>query len=140
MRVIAKKKKGIAWIYGFISAIGLVAFLISIGEENPIFTLFGIAMCILGLVIFVQNVRMPNDLISVNDETGQIYLHPDDVSVFAASVSDVSYRNGRLRYGLFKWGTVIIQTPNEEYAFHYVAECETVAKDLLRHVYKHKNK
>ncbi|MBQ9978459.1 MAG: hypothetical protein IJP20_01545 [Clostridia bacterium] len=140
MRVIAKKKKGVAWIYGILSALGLLAFLISLGEEEPLFTVFGILICTLGLVIFAQNVRMPDEIISVNEETGQIYLHPEDVSVFAASVSDISYRKGRLRSGSFKWGTIIIETPNESYSFNYVADCEVVAKELTRIMYLHKNK
>ena len=142
MKVIAKKKKSIAWLYGILSVLGALSFILSssINNDQVVFLgLFGVFLFAAGLVLFIQNVKIPNDIISVDESVGRIYLHPQDVSISALSISDVSYRESRLRYASFRWGTIIITTPNEVYEYHCVDNCEQVAKNLLRIIYSHKN-
>jgi predicted RND superfamily exporter protein len=140
MKVIAKKKMGPAWIFGTIGFLGFLAFISSFfhGDETIIMALIGIFLCVLNVVLFVQALTMPKDIISVDEESGRIYLHPDDVNISAASVCDVTFYRGRMRWSLFKWGTVIIETPNETYRYPFVADCEEVTKNLLRLVYMKK--
>ena len=142
MKVIAKKKKGLIWFYACSVIIGLMSFILALSTDNfdAIYVLIGLFLLVFGLVLSIQYFNLPRELISVDESTGQIYLHPEDVTVSPWSIVDISYRKGRLRYAYFRWGILVITTPNEVYEYHSVDHCEQVAKDLLKIVYSHRNK
>ncbi len=141
MKVIAKKKKGLEWIYGIIAGVCLVMLLLMLSTNSePLLAILFLVVGIFSVYIFITHVRTPNDLISVDEATGQIYLHPDNFTVFASNLVDVSYNRATARSIKYKWGTLIIETGIERFEFQYVADVENVAKELTRIMYLHKNK
>lgn len=141
MRVIAKRKKGLDWLYGiFMIMFAAMFFVCVFTSENSLPAIFMLVTSVILGIVFFNYIRTPKDIISADDGTGIIYLHSDNVTVNASSLIDISYKNARAKGIRYKWGTIIIETPNESYSFNYVADCEAVAKELTRIMYLHKNK
>ena len=141
MKVIAKKKKGLEWLYAIVAIVCFVMlFAMLATNSEPLLVILFLIVGIFSAYIFITHVRTPNDLISVDEATGQIYLHSDDFTVFASNLADISYSRATARSIKYKWGTLIIETGIEKFEIQYVADVENVAKELTRIMYLHKNK
>lgn len=141
MKVIAKRKEGLDWLYAILGLICAILFVLCLLETNePFPALLLLIVSVFGIYTFISHKNMPKDIVSVDEATGQIYLHPDDFTVFASNLVDVSYDKARSRSIQYKWGILIIETGIEKFEYQYVADVENVAKELTRIMYLHKNK
>ena len=141
MTVIAKRKEGLDWLYGIIGMICLFLFIIMlITDSEPILAIFLLIVGVASTYLFITHKKTPKDMISVDESTGEIYLHIDKLSISVTDVVDISYDKARARGIQYEWGTLIIETGIEKFEYQYVADVESVSKELTRIMYLHKNK
>ena len=141
MKVIAKRKEGLDWLYAIVGIICAILFVLCLKTTNePFPALLLLVVSIFSIYTFISYKNMPKDIISVDEMTGQIYLHPDDITVFASNLVDISYDKARSRSIQYRWGTLILETGIEKFEYKYVADVENVAKELTRIMYLHKNR
>lgn len=141
MKVIAKRKKGLGWLWGICSLVFALVFLIcAICDTNPVAAIFSLPMTIMFGILFFNYQKTTEDVISVDEATGVIFLHCEQVTINASSLVDVSYFQSRYRGISFAWGTIKLETKDQKYSCGYIADVEKVSKELTRIMYLHKNK
>ena len=141
MKVIAKRKKGLGWLWGICFLVFAILFIIcAIYDTNPIAVIFTLPMTIMFGILFFNYQKTTEDIISVDEVTGIIFLHREQITINASSLVDVSYFQSRYRGISFAWGTIKLETKDEKYSCGYIADVERVSKELTRIMYLHKNK
>lgn len=139
MTVIAKKEEGLLLGYVFSLFAGLMCVAIGFTRfkaVNIFVIIIGIFLGIISCISVVKYLRVPNEIISA-DNKGMLYF-PKEVTLNTKDIIDVSYRCARGKSVTYDWGEVIIITHIESFKFDYVADCESVSKELTRMMYESK--
>ncbi len=139
MRTIGFKKLGLSFTYLFILVAGAFFTYYGFNHENKIYILvgfIGIYLIIYSLIVLFRYIFTPYKLVTI-DENNHVVL-PKGVTISPKDVVDVSYNRAHARYGLYKYGEIVIKTTTQSYKVRYVAECEKVAKQLTQLMYTNK--
>ena len=84
----------------------------------------------------VVYLRLPG-IIIVHD--GDKLILPKNTLIALKDVLDVSYRRATGRGIQYSYGSLTITTHLETYKFHFVAQCESASKELIRLIYEAKS-
>ena len=105
-------------------------------DNNAVWVLI-VPVCIGSFFILVAAGRyssMPDVLVAYN-ENNELIL-PEREPLPMSEVKDISFRFNRGRYTTYSYGTLIIQTAEEDIKLYYVSDLERVVKELLELKYK----
>lgn len=130
MRVIARKKGGMGALYGFLAFIGLLLIPLGISQEETALVFVGIVLGVVSGIIFAISLTTPKNVISVTD-SGMLILHfKNNMELHVSKLTDVSYRRASARGIQYQWGKIKLSTLYETYSCDFVADVESVAKEL----------
>lgn len=138
MRIIAEKKGGIGFIYGFVAAVGIFMIGVSAKEEEPAIFIAGLIVTLLGAAILAGILMTPKRIISL-DDSGMLILHFCNKTISPSEITDVSYYRASSRGFQYEWGKITITTRTDKYKCNYVANVELVSKELTRLMYDQQN-
>lgn len=134
MRIIAEKKGGIGFLYGFVALVGIFMIIVSAKQEEPAIFVAGLIVALLGGAILAGILMTPQRIISL-DDNGMLVLHFCNETVSPSDITDVSYYRASARGFQYEWGKITITTRTGKYKCNYVANVELVAKELTRLMY-----
>lgn len=137
--VIAKKEEGLLLGYVFSLFAGLMCVCIGVTRfkaVNIFVIIVGVFLGVISCISIFKYLRVPNEIITA-DNKGTLYF-PKEVTLDTKDIIDVSYRRARGKSVTYDWGEVIILTHTESFRFDYVADCESVSKELTRMMYESK--
>ena len=134
---VARKCHGAGITYILVAIFGFVCLIFALAsnaEDVIAMTVSMGAPCfILGGIWSVRYLLLPNEIISLT-ENNQLLL-PRGVMIPLESLIDVSYKRASAKGMQYKWAKIFLQTRDHTYKFDFVADCEAVAKHLMRQMY-----
>ena len=143
-KTIGYKKSGLGIAYIFVLILAVVMFgagcffpfaLKKFDYSIIMFFLGGILAGIYSVVQLIEFYSTKPDVISTNGEKMMV-----NSNVFKISdIVDVSYRKARYRGGEYNHGNITITTKDSSYVAQFVANCESVSKEITKLMYEKKN-
>ena len=130
----------------FFLTVSIISFLfLKDSEQAHELILFEILMgggSILGLYFSIVDLKKPIKMVSVNEEEGKIYLHPERVEISVADIETIScqritFEKGFRTHKLLE-GTLYIQTKDQKYEFYGISNVARVRKKLEKIVEQNK--
>lgn len=137
MRVIAERKSGLLFLYGFCLFCGLFAIVVGFIYKDIDTEMFitGILLTIISLILVIRIASTPKNIIVYDTEDNNLIINKKTV-ISIKNLFDVSYKRASAKAIQYRWGTVII---NKTIKCRYVSECEEVSKRLTHLMYTKKN-
>ncbi len=143
-KTIGYRKDGIGIAYIFVLILAIVMFgagcffpvaLKEFDYSIIMFFLGGLLAGIYSVVQLIEYYSTKPDVITTNGEKMMV-----NSNVFKISdIVDVSYRKARYRYGEYNHGNITITTKDASYVAQFVANCESVSKEITKLMYEKKN-
>ena len=142
-KTIGYKKGGIGIVYIFALTLGVLlitggCFLVIAEKEvagSGMFFLGGILVIGVSIVEMIEYYSTKVDVISTDGERMKI----NDNLFLIKDIVDVSYRRASYKGGQYRYGKIIVKTKDTSYTAQFVAECESVSKEITRLMYEKKN-
>ncbi len=133
MEIIARRKGGLFFLYGFCGVVGVFFLVLAlIGSSLEQYErigdlLIGLTLLVTGLVICVLYLRTPKVVITYDGNKlsigGQEYK--------PSQITSVNYRRARAKHTHYRWGSITVKISGKEYRYSFVADVEEVHNRLI---------
>ncbi|MBQ3489425.1 MAG: hypothetical protein IJA86_02420 [Clostridia bacterium] len=133
-KTIAYKKQSIGILYIILTVFGAIFSISAITEKDMPLILIGALLLIISMVLSIQFLLLPSDIIILSDDDTLIL--PRGVTVPLDCVSEVSFKRASAKGLRYRWGSITIFTYSDTYKFGFVADCENVAIQLNKLIRK----
>lgn len=143
MKVIGTRKKRtpfrwiISMIFGIILIIAGIIYMSKSDGFAAMYIVLGLGCLLWPICSLILYCSTPvNAIVLLNENE---ILIDNKIKISISNIVDVSYVKATFRWYQYKWGTVIIKANGEAHRIAYVANCESVQKELTALVYAKKN-
>ena len=143
-RTIGFRKGGLGFLYIFTLFLGIGMFISGFFLFDPnkeikdyVFFSFigGPMLTLMSVVILIQYFFTSSIAISKDGKMIKV----NGKELLLSDITDVSYKKARARNITYNFGSVIVKSKNNNYTARYIAECESVSKEITRLMYEKKN-
>lgn len=147
-RIIGFRKGGLGFLYIFTLFLGIGMFISGFFLFDPnkeikdsfstVFFCFvgGPMLTLMSVVILIQ--YFSTSSIAISKDGKMIKVNGKELLL--SDITDVSYKKARAKNITYNFGSVIVKSKNTYYTARYIADCESVSKEITRLMYEKKNK
>ena len=133
MDIIARRKGGLFFLYGFCSLLGV--FLLAFGLMNTSLEnyervgnlLIGLTALVTGLIICILYARTPK--VAITYDGKKLCIGGEEYT--PSQITSVNYKRAHARHTHYRWGSITVQVGGKEYRYSFVADVEEVHNRLI---------